>query len=60
VHCRCPDIAKVKPKMIFASSKDNLKKRLVGIACEVQGSDRGDIEYDEVDSPISSPQWYMA
>ena len=55
VHCRCPDIAKVKPKMIFASSKDNLKKRLVGIACEVQGSDRGDIEFDEVGSPTGLP-----
>ena len=53
VHCRCPDIAKVKPKMIFASSKDNLKKRLVGIACEVQGSDRGDVEFDEVGSSVS-------
>jgi len=44
----CPDVAKVKPKMIYASSKDELKKRLVGIACEIQGSDQGDIEYDEV------------
>lgn len=39
--------------MIFASSKDNLKKRLVGIACEVQGSDRGDVEFDEVGSSVS-------
>jgi cofilin len=44
----CPDVAKVKPKMIYASSKDELKKRLVGIACEIQGSDTGDVEYDEV------------
>ena len=41
-------MAKVKPKMIYASSKDELKKRLVGIACEIQGSDQGDVEYDEV------------
>jgi cofilin len=41
-------VAKVKPKMIYASSKDELKKRLVGIACEIQGSDQGDVEYDEV------------
>ena len=46
--------------MIYASSKDELKKRLVGIACEIQGSDTGDVEYDEVRStprhplPISS------
>jgi hypothetical protein len=48
---RCPDVAKVKPKMIYASSKDELKKRLVGIACEIQGSDQGDVEYDEVSAP---------
>jgi len=34
--CRCPDNAKVKDKMIYASSKDELKKRLVGIAVEMQ------------------------
>ena len=45
---RCPDVAKVKPKMIYASSKEELKKRLVGLACEIQGSDQGDVEYDEV------------
>eukprot|EP00960_Hanusia_phi_P057889 763697-Hanusia_phi.AAC.1 len=43
VFVRCPDTAKVRTKMIFASSKDELKKRLVGIACEVQGSDAGDV-----------------
>lgn len=47
-RCRCPDVAKVKPKMIYASSKEELKKRLVGLACEIQGSDQGDVEYDEV------------
>ena len=50
---RCPDVAKVKPKMIYASSKEELKKRLVGLACEIQGSDQGDVEYQEV-SPGSS------
>jgi hypothetical protein len=41
-------VAKVKPKMIYASSKEELKKRLVGLACEIQGSDQGDVEFDEV------------
>ncbi len=41
-------MAKVKPKMIYASSKEELKKRLVGLACEIQGSDQGDIEFQEV------------
>jgi len=44
----CPDVAKVKPKMIYASSKEELKKRLVGLACEIQGSDQGDVEFQEV------------
>mmetsp|Transcript_41178 Transcript_41178/g.84241 ORF Transcript_41178/g.84241 Transcript_41178/m.84241 type:complete len:112 (-) Transcript_41178:2084-2419(-) len=44
----CPDTAKVRPKMIYASSKDELKKRLVGVACEVQANDRGELEYKEV------------
>eukprot|EP00293_Proteomonas_sulcata_P000437 CAMPEP_0184328406 /NCGR_PEP_ID=MMETSP1049-20130417/143604_1 /TAXON_ID=77928 /ORGANISM="Proteomonas sulcata, Strain CCMP704" /LENGTH=220 /DNA_ID=CAMNT_0026650713 /DNA_START=243 /DNA_END=905 /DNA_ORIENTATION=+ len=43
-----PDNAKVRPKMIFASSKDELKKRLVGVACEVQAADAGDLEYPSV------------
>ena len=37
-RCRCPDVAKVKPKMIYASSKEELKKRLVGLACEPLGA----------------------
>ncbi len=45
---RCPDVAKVKPKMIYASSKDELKKRLVGVATEVQASDAGDVEINAV------------
>ncbi len=38
--CRCDDNAKVKEKMIYASSMDELKKRLVGIATEVQANDK--------------------
>jgi len=34
--------------MIYASSKDELKKRLVGVATEVQASDKSDLEYSEV------------
>uniref|UniRef100_A0A6U2E5J5 ADF-H domain-containing protein n=2 Tax=Hemiselmis andersenii TaxID=464988 RepID=A0A6U2E5J5_HEMAN len=43
-----PDSCKVREKMIYASSKDELKKRLVGVATEVQGSDKGDIEMTAV------------
>ncbi|KAK9767499.1 cofilin [Basidiobolus ranarum] len=38
-----PDTSKVKQKMVFASSKIALRKKLVGIAAEIQGT-----EYDEV------------
>ena len=44
----CPDVCKVREKMIYASSKDELKKRLVGIATEVQGSDKADVEIGQV------------
>eukprot|EP00285_Hemiselmis_virescens_P016942 CAMPEP_0173377646 /NCGR_PEP_ID=MMETSP1356-20130122/910_1 /TAXON_ID=77927 ORGANISM="Hemiselmis virescens, Strain PCC157" /NCGR_SAMPLE_ID=MMETSP1356 /ASSEMBLY_ACC=CAM_ASM_000847 /LENGTH=128 /DNA_ID=CAMNT_0014330463 /DNA_START=68 /DNA_END=454 /DNA_ORIENTATION=- len=43
-----PDSCKVREKMIYASSKDELKKRLVGVATEVQGSDQGDVELNAV------------
>jgi len=46
-------VAKVKPKMIYASSKEELKKRLVGLACEIQGSDQGDVEFQEVRQVLS-------
>jgi len=46
-------VAKVKPKMIYASSKEELKKRLVGLACEIQGSDQGDVEFQEVRHVLS-------
>jgi len=48
----CPDVCKVREKMIYASSKDELKKRLVGIATEVQGSDKADVEIGQVTHTI--------
>merc|ERR1719253_37713 len=37
------DNASVKPKMLYASSKDALKKALTGINDEYQATDRGDL-----------------
>ena len=34
--------------MIYAASKDALKRSLNGIAAEVQANDEDEIEYDEV------------
>ncbi|MFC8230721.1 actin-binding ADF family protein [Streptomyces sp. NPDC057287] len=40
-----PDTAKIKQKMLFASSKDALRKALVGIAVEIQGTEYNEVSY---------------
>ncbi|SCZ89922.1 BZ3500_MvSof-1268-A1-R1_Chr1-3g01664 [Microbotryum saponariae] len=48
-----PDDAKVKNKMLYASSKDALRRALVGIASEIQGTDYSEIAYTEVLDKVS-------
>ncbi|KAI9345087.1 hypothetical protein BD770DRAFT_414088 [Pilaira anomala] len=43
-----PDTSKVRQKMLYASSKDALRRQLVGIAIEVQGTDSSEVDYDVV------------
>ncbi|KAF9575939.1 cofilin [Mortierella alpina] len=43
-----PDSSKVKPKMIYASSKDALRKQLNGVAVEIQGTDFDEVSHDTV------------
>ncbi|KAG0139806.1 hypothetical protein CROQUDRAFT_84823 [Cronartium quercuum f. sp. fusiforme G11] len=43
-----PDNAKIKNKMLYASSKDALRRALVGIAVEVQGTDYSEVSYESV------------
>lgn len=43
---RSPDDAKIKQKMVFASSRDALRRSLVGIATEIQGTDYSEVEHD--------------
>jgi cofilin len=43
-----PDDAGVKPKMIYASSKEALRRSLTGIAVEIQANDSDDIEWDSL------------
>merc|ERR1711907_780046 len=43
-----PDSAKIKDKMLTASSKDAVKKPLVGISTEIQATDPSEIEYNYV------------
>lgn len=39
--------------MVYASSKDALKRSLSGIAVEIQANDGDDIEYDTVLAKVS-------
>lgn len=43
-----PDTAKIKSKMLYASTKDSVRKKLVGIGAEVQATDLSEIDYDSV------------
>ena len=45
---RCPEIASVQAKMLYASSKDAVKKKLNGIGFEFQASELSDICYQDV------------
>lgn len=49
-----PDLANVKAKMVYASSKDALKKALNGVAHEIQANDGDDIEYESVLKVVKS------
>jgi len=43
-----PDSAKIKQKMLYAASKDALRKKLVGIGVEVQATDLAEIDHEAV------------
>jgi cofilin len=43
-----PEGAKIKQKMVYTSSKDYLKRSLVGIGKEVQACDHGDLAWTNV------------
>ena len=49
-------LTSVQPKMIYASSKEALKRSLTGIAQEVQANDNGDLEYEVVLKAVSKGQ----
>eukprot|EP00053_Salpingoeca_punica_P003916 m.45988 g.45988 ORF g.45988 m.45988 type:complete len:142 (-) comp12494_c0_seq1:550-975(-) len=50
----CPDTAKIKAKMLYAASKDALRKKFVGIGNEFQATDLDEIEYEAVLEKISA------
>jgi cofilin len=50
-----PDKAKMKQKMVYASSKDALKKALgEGVAKEIQANDHGDLAWSNVLETLQS------
>ncbi|KAH0834059.1 actin-depolymerizing factor homology domain-containing protein [Lanmaoa asiatica] len=49
-----PDEAKIKPKMVFASSRDALRRKLDGIAVEIQGTDPTEVSYETVLAKVMS------
>ncbi|KZV74236.1 hypothetical protein PENSPDRAFT_626226 [Peniophora sp. CONT] len=48
-----PDDAKIKDKMLFASSKDAIRRSLVGIASEIQGTDYSEVAHESVLDKVS-------
>ncbi|KAI1007612.1 hypothetical protein K3495_g616 [Podosphaera aphanis] len=48
-----PDDAKIQSKMIYASSKEALKRSLTGVATELQLNDVDDIEYQTIVGIVS-------
>lgn len=51
---RAPDSAKVKAKMMYASTKDYLKGFLDGLAVELQASDKADIQERDLAEAVRS------
>ena len=45
---RAPDTSKTKSKMMYAGSKDSIKKALQGIQIEIQGTDASEVSEEEV------------
>ena len=52
--CWIPDVAKVKAKMIYASTKDNLKRKIEGGLVEVQATDASELCYEAVLAKVKS------
>ena len=56
---RSPDSAKVKSKMLYASSKDAIRKKLVGVANEIQATDAAEVSYDTVLDRVHSHSTHL-
>ena len=49
---RCDKNAKIGGKMIFASSKDIIKKSFTGLSLEFQANDEGDLDYKALSEEV--------
>lgn len=49
-----PDVAKVKSKMMYASTKDFFKSNLEGLSVEFQGSDFDEISEEEIGTAVKA------
>ncbi|KAG0170623.1 cofilin [Apophysomyces sp. BC1034] len=47
-YCWIPDVSPVRKKMLYASSKDAIRKLLEGVAIEIQGTDATEVAYETV------------
>lgn len=53
----CPDTAPVKTKMLYAASKDAVKKKLVGINHEIQATELSELNKSEVTDKVKSRKY---
>jgi cofilin len=44
----CPDTSKINRKFVFSSTKESVKRSLVGIQTDIQASDFSGLDYDSV------------
>ena len=59
IDIRAPDNAKIKEKMVYASSKDALRRSLVGIAVEIQSTEYSEVNYESGSSALLRMRCYM-
>jgi cofilin len=52
--CRAPDAAKVKNKMMYASTKDFFKGYLDGLGVEMQANEKEDIKESDMATAVLS------
>ncbi|CAH3137396.1 unnamed protein product [Porites lobata] len=49
---KCDENAKIGDKMIYASSKDTIKKSFTGLSLEFQANDEGDLDYKALSEEV--------